>query len=586
MPPVRSFDVTLVDAVWVRIVDNFCLARNCPVLRKPPKICQINTNGLEVEMSDFNKEGYLNWLKASHAEGKIGRREFMGRAAAAGVLLTAGTMIGSSPAKAATPKKGGHMKLAMGHGSTTDTIDPAIIENGFQWTMMYAIANPLTEIAADGSLQPALAESWDVSDDATTWSFKLRKGVEFQDGKPFTSADVLANLRYHTKETSKSVAKPIMDQIAEMKADGDHEVSIKLHSGNADFAFSLSSGNLAMFPAAGEADIDWKGANGTGGYKLDTFEPGVSATFSRMPNYWKDGAAHADTIQLLAILDAAARTNALITGEVHAIDQVDLKTAERLKRVNDVHVEETTGPLHYEFTMQADQPPFNDVNVRRALKSAVDREELLSKILQGHGSIGNDHPIGPSYPYHAADLEQTAYDPDKAKWHLKQSGLSSLTVDISTSEAAFAGATDAAILFQESAKKAGITINVLREPADGYWSNVWGKKPWCLSYWGGYATPDEMYTTGYAEGAAWNTYNWVDPKFQELMKVARSQTDPAERAATYREMQRIGRDDGPTIIPMFANAVFARRSEIEHAEHVSALRAFDGRQIIERWWMA
>lgn len=538
-------------------------------------------------MPDNSRDAYLNWLAARLATGEIGRRDFLGRAAAAGIVLTAGASLPSGSAGAATPKKGGHMKLAMAHGSTSDTIDPAIIENGFQWTLMYAIANPLTEIAADGSLRPALAESWDVSDDATLWSFRLRKGVTFQDGRPFTAQDVLANLRYHTKADSKSVAKPIMAQIAEMKADGKHGVTIRLKSGNADFAVSLSSGNLAMFPAKGEADIDWQSANGTGGYKLDRFEPGVSATFSRQPTYWKDGAAHADRVDLLAIPDSAARTNALITGEVHAIDQVDLKTVKLLKTVRDVFVEETTGPLHYEFTMQTDKAPFNDVNVRRALKSAVDRTALLGKVLQGHGSLGNDHPIGPSYhPYHAADLEQTIYDPDKARWHLKQSGLTSLSVDLSTSEAAFAGATDAAILFQDAARPAGISINVIREPFDGYWSTVWGKKPWCLSYWGGYATPDEMYTTGYAEGAAWNTYNWVDPVFQALMKKARSQTDVAERTALYREMQRIGRDDGPTIIPMFANAVFARRSAIAHAEQVSALRAFDGRQIIERWWMA
>lgn len=529
---------------------------------------------------------YLEWLRSNLVQGRITRREFMGRAAAAGVAVAAANSLTMESARAANPKKGGHMKLAMGHGSTTDTIDPAIIENGFQWTMMYAIANPLTEIAANGSLKPALAESWDVSDDAKSWSFKLRKGVEFQDGRPFTAKDVLANLRYHTAEESKSVAKPIMAQISDMKADGDHAVTINLNAGNADFAFSLSSGNLAMFPATDNGGIDWQGANGTGGYKLDSFEPGVRANFTRNPNYWKDGNAHVDSAELLAVLDASARTNALITGEVHAIDQVDLKTAERLKSVPDVHVEETTGPLHYEFTMQCDKPPFDDVNVRRALKSAIDRKEILSKILQGHGSLGNDHPIGPSYPYHAADLEQTAYDPEKAKWHLKQSGLSSLSVDLSASDAAFAGAVDAAVLFQNSASKAGIELNVIRETNDGYWSNVWGKKPWCASYWGGYATPDEMYTTGYAVGAAWNTYNWVDENFQNLMRQARSQTDPAERAATYREMQRIGRDDGPTIIPMFSNAVFARRSEIAHHEEVSALRAFDGRQIIERWWMS
>ena len=537
-------------------------------------------------MGDIKSNALLTWLQSEFARGRISRREFMGRAAAFGLTATAATSLLAKPTIAATPKRGGHMKLAMGHGSTSDSLNPAIIENGFQWTAMYTIANALTEIAPDSSLKPALAESWDVSNDATTWSFKLRKGVTFHDGRPLKSGDVLANLRYHTADDSKSVAKPIMQQIETMTADGDHAITIKLTSGNADFAYSLSSGNLCIFPAKEDGGIDWESGNGTGGYHLESYEPGVRAAFSRNPNYWRSDAAFADSVELLTIADATARNSAIITGEVHAIDQVDLKTADRMSKVPGVFVEETTGPLHYEATMKCSQAPFDNVHVRRALKASINREEMLQKILLGHGVVGNDHPIGPSYPYHAKDLEQTAYDPEKAKWHLKQAGLSTLSVDLSAADAAFAGAVDAAVLYQESAKPAGIDINVVREPNDGFWSNVWGKKPWLFSYWGGYTTPDEMFTTGYAKGAAWNTYDWYDARFDQLLVAARAETDPEGRAEMYGEMQRIARDDGPTVIPLFANAVFARREEIQHADQVSALRAFDGRQIIERWWMA
>jgi peptide/nickel transport system substrate-binding protein len=529
---------------------------------------------------------YVDWLTERLTLGHISRRQFIGQAIAFGLTAAAANSLAGRAAQAATPKSGGHMKLAMGHGSTTDTIDPAIIENGFQWVMMYAIANPLTEVAPDGSLRPALAESWDVSDDAKAWSFKLRRGVEFQDGRPFTSRDVIANINYHLGDESRSVAKPIVAQIADIQADGDHEVVVTLHSGNADFPFSLTSGNLAMFPANDEGGIDWEGGNGTGGYRLTSFEPGVRAQFERNPNYWKDDAAYVDSAELLAIVDASARTNALITGAVHAIDQVDLKTALLLARTPDIFVEETTGPLHYVFPMQTKVAPFDNPHVRQALKFALDREEMLQKILKGHGAIGNDHPIGPSYRFHADDLEQNGYDPEQAKWHLQQAGLSELTVDLSTADAAFAGAVDAVALYQESARSAGININIVREADDGYWSNVWGKKPWCASYWGGYTTSDEMFTTGYATGGAWNDTQWDQENFQAIMVKARAETDEEERRNLYRELQRILRDEGGVVVPMFANAVFARRAEIEHPEQVSALRAFDGRQIIERWWMA
>ena len=128
--------------------------------------------------------------------------------------------------------------------------------------------------------------------------------------------------------------------------------------------------------------------------------------------------------------------------------------------------------------------PFKDNNVRLALKFAVDREELVEKILFGYGSVGNDHPIGRGQPFFSKDLTQRSYDPDKAKFHLKEAGLSSLDVELSVADAAYSGAVDAGALFQASAEKAGINIKLNREPNDGYWSNVWMKKPFCACYLG------------------------------------------------------------------------------------------------------
>jgi peptide/nickel transport system substrate-binding protein len=234
--------------------------------------------------------------------------------------------------------------------------------------------------------------------------------------------------------------------------------------------------------------------------------------------------------------------------------------------------------------MRTDTAPFDDIHLRMALKYAVDREELLQKILRGHGTIGNDTPIGPSYRYYASELAQTSYDPDKAKFHLKQAGLSELTVDLSAADAAFAGAVDATVLYKEHAAKAGITINVVREPNDGYWSNVWMKKPWCAVYWAGYPTEDQMLSTGYAKGASWNDTYWNHERFNKLLVEARAQLDEAKRREMYAEMQRILRDEGGAVVPMFANAVFARSGRVAHGK-VAANAAFDGRRIIERWWV-
>ena len=531
-------------------------------------------------MTDF-KSNYARWLLDQAKSGRMSRREFLGRTSAIGIALSVGTGALNS-AQAAEPRKGGHMRIGMGHGSTGDTLDPATIENGLQWVASYGVANTLVELAADGTLQPSLATGWEASADASKWTFTLRKDVTFQNGKTMTAEDVIASINYHRDEDSKSVGKPIMAPVTEVTAPDPHTVAFQLSSGNADFPSSFNEATFAIYPAK-DGSIDWQ-SGGSGPYILKDNNPGIRLLFERNPNYWKDDRAHADTIEILSVIDSTARNNALLTNAVDVIDQVNLNTLGLLSRNPAITVEEGAGPLHYVFPMRTQMAPFDNPHLRKALKYALNREEMVEKILSGHGVVGNDHPIGPSYRYHASDIEQTAYDPDKARFHMEKSGLGDITIDLSASDAAFAGAIDASALYRASAGKAGIKINVVRESNDGYWSNVWNKKPWCASYWGGYTTEDTMLTTGYAPGAAWNDTQWDHAKFNELLVAARGELDTAKRAEMYRDMQIILRDEGGVVVPMFANAVIARNDKIAHGDQ-SWVRALDGRRIMERWWM-
>lgn len=524
-------------------------------------------------------------LQDLFADGTISRRAFMGRAAALGLTTTLVSGLAGRAAKAETPKKGGTLNLAMGHGDTSDTIDPAALLSGYQWALGYAYRNTLTQVAAGGKLDPCLAESWDSSDDATAWYFNLRQGVEFHDGKPLTTDDIIASINHHRTEDTKSFIKPIAAEIEDVTADGPTKVVCKLKSGNVDFPYMLASAGFLICPAKDDGTIDWESGNGTGGYVLKNYEPGVSSYLVRNPNYWRDDRAHVDDVNFLTIHDSAARTNALLTGEIDVIDQVDLKTIARLEKQSGIQVEETSGPRHYLFAMRVGMPPFDNNDVRLALKYAMDREELLQKILQGHGRIGNDQPIGVSYAFYDPNLEQITYDPEKAKFHLKQAGLASLDVQLSAADAAFTGAVDTAVLYREQAAKAGINIEVVREPNDGYWSNVNGKKPFSASYWGGYTTESEMFATGYTPGAAWNETNFDNPAFTKLLNEAKAELDTAKRAEMLSELQRILRDEGGVIVPFFANDILARSDRVAHGE-LAADRGFDGRHIIERWWVA
>ncbi len=514
--------------------------------------------------------------------GKISRREFMGRAIALGATTALATSLATKSLQAATPKKGGTLRLGIGHGSTTDTLDPATYENLYIQTLGGAVHNKLSEVGNTGDLVPELAESWDPSPDAKVWTFKLRKGVEFHNGKTMEADDVVASFNHHRGENSKSAAKPIVDPIADIKADGKDTVVFTMESGNADFPFIVSDYHLSILPSK-DGKVDAMSGVGTGGYTLESFEPGVRTSLKRFPNYWKEGRAHFDGAELLVIVDVAARTNALTTGEIDAMDRVDLKTAHLLARNKNIKIVETSGTAHYTFAMRTDTAPFDNNDVRLALKYALDREALVKSILRGHGVVGNDHPIGQSNRFHADELPQRKYDVDKAKFHLKKAGLSNLKVDLSAADAAFAGAVDAAVLYKEHAAKAGIEINVVREPNDGYWSNVWLKKPWCAVYWGGRPTEDWMFSTAYAAGAPWNDSYWEHERFNKLLVEARAELDEVKRRAMYVEMQTIVRDEGGVVVPMFNNFVMGLSKKVQHDE-MGSNWSLDGFRSVERWW--
>lgn len=497
---------------------------------------------------------------------------------AAGLVLPAGMAMAQD-----APKKGGVFRIGIGHGSTTDGYDPGLWDQLYVQTFAAARHNYLIEIAPDGNLMPEIAESWDSADGAT-WVFKIREGVTFHSGKALTPDDVVASLNHHRGDASTSAVKPYFDPVTDIKVDGQNVV-VTLNAPNADFPYLMSDYHLPVMASA-DGKIDPTSTDGCGGYVVESYEPGVQATLNRNANYWKSDRAHFDQIVLLTILDPAARLNALMTGEVDTIDQVDPAAISLLEGRGVAKILSISGNAHYVFPMDARAAPFSDNNVRLALKYAFDRQELVDKILAGHGSVANDNPIGPANRYYFAEMEAKAYDPDKAKFHLKQAGMDKLEVTLSAANAAFSGAVDAAVLMSEKAAAAGITITVDRVPDDGYWDNVWMKKPFCASYWGGRPVEDQMFTTAYQSGASWNESFWSNETFDKLLTAARSELDDAKRREMYQEMQRIVSFEGSTIIPMYNNYVMAVSNAIATPEKVSNNWNLDGFRCVERWWFA
>jgi len=536
-------------------------------------------------MSELNHK--LEAARKLAGKGKVSRRDFVQLALAAGFTAAAANTMFVDAVRA-EPKKGGHFIQGLTGGATTDVLDPAqTLDTYMEQVSFGQLRNNLTEIGPDGQLRPELAESYH-SDDAKTWMFKLRKGVEFHNGKSFEAEDIVATFNHHRGKDAKSGAKGIVKQIVDIKADGKDTVVFTLQGPNADWPFIVSDYHLATCPANADGSMDWQSGNGTGGYKLKHFDPGGNTQVVRNPNYWKANAAYFDAIDNIFIPDVVARTNAVRSGSIYSMSNLDLKTISLLKRDTSINVFPITGNKHAVLPMFCDVKPFSDVNVRLALKYAINREEWVKKIIFEQGEIGNDSPIGPANIYRATaeEMPQRHYDPDKAKFHLKKAGMSSLKVDLSIADTAFEGAVDAAQLYEASAKDCNIEINVVREPDDGYWSNVWLKKPFIGGYWGGRPTEDWIFSQIYSKGADWNESHWDNARFNELLIKARGELDPKKRRVMYVEMQKLVRDDGGTIIPMFMAYTHAVSKKIGLPKKIANNWELDGQKNGERWWFA
>lgn len=364
-------------------------------------------------------------MKRAFARGELSRRGFIVAALGAGVAST--TVFGHvDRVQAATPKKGGRFRQALTGGGSGDTMDPAQILDSYMINVSSGmLRNNLTEIGSDGQLTGELAESWEAAPDAATWTFKLRQGVEFHNGKTLEAADVVASLNHHRGDDTDSAAKGIVSAITDIKADGKDTVVFTLSGGSADFPFLMSDYHLGICPAKDDGTIDWESGVGTGGYSLVSFDPGVRTVVKRNPNYWKEGRAHFDEVESLFVPDSNARNTGLQTGELDCITNLDLNTVSLMRQVPTIQVFETFGNKHATMPMHCNTAPFDNNDVRLALKYSIDRNEFVEKLLQGLGEVGNDHPIGPANIYRATpeELPQREYDPEKAKFHLKQAGI-------------------------------------------------------------------------------------------------------------------------------------------------------------------
>ncbi|RJG40493.1 ABC transporter substrate-binding protein [Mesorhizobium sp. DCY119] len=485
----------------------------------------------------------------------ISRRGFLHSAAALGLIVAMpGSAIGQS-----APKRGGTLSIGVEGASTGDTLDPSTFNSPYWAVVAGTVFNTLVEVhGPENELRPGLAKSWAESDGGKRWVFDLVEGATFHDGRPVTSADVIYSLKIHDAEGSRSNSRSIAAGITAMTAESPTRVIIELAEGNYFFPAMVSNYPLCIIPD-GTTQFD---GIGTGPYKISRFAAGEVIETVRHEGYFKSDAAWVDQVVILAANDPAARVSAFQSGQVQIASGLDTRTAALLKALPGKSLIRLSGSQFVGFNMRADIEPFNNPDLRMALKLAIDRQDVLARVYGGMGRIGNDTPIPPNDPLFAAGIAQNSYDPEKAAALFKKSGFSG-TLKLSTSDAATVPAVDMAALYKEHAAKAGIPIDITREPADGYWSNVWGQAPFHATVWGARPTADMILTTAYSTGSPGNDSHWSNPVFDATIAAARVEADEAKRKTLYVEAQSLLSSDGGVIIPVFGDTIEGVSNELQ-----------------------
>lgn len=376
----------------------------------------------------------------------------------------------SAAAATGTARNGGVLRVARPPASAAETLDPASSLSAYEY--LAALYNRLVKQGEDGSTQPDLATHWETSRDAMTWTFTLREGVTFHDGKNFTSSDAAYTLEHildpATKSPQAGVMSPFIDP-AGISTPGPTTLVVKLKSPNAEFVTLLMNYNCYVIPEGSGASIGKSGI-GTGPFKLASFEPAGKGVVEANPDYF-DGRPVLDSIEFSAIADVQARVGALLAQQVDLVAQtnLDFGTASSVRASSTATTATVKNAQWYVMPMLCTLAPFTDVKVRQAFKLAYQPQELMDLAIHGLGTLANNNPVPPTDPNY---LDYSVDpDPEEALALLKRAGLDPLKQVLYTSsyEPVLSPLAQA---YQGSVKDAGITVELQTAPADSYYTDV------------------------------------------------------------------------------------------------------------------
>lgn len=511
----------------------------------PSRIWRVRENGLWVDQS-------------------ISRRALLGGAAGLALAGSLAACTGGAPSPSGAsesvgaPRRGGNFRVGVTGGGSNDVMDAHFVSSRPDAARLLTAFETLLIFDDEYRLQTdGLAESVE-TDSPTQYTIRLRKGIEFHNGKTVTADDVIYSFqRIGNKELGlTNFASTATMDLANMKKMDELTVRLPLLSPDSTVPEALASYAFAIVPVGYDRfKGDPSTQVGTGAYKLKSFTPGQQSIHERNPNYWRgDGSPWFDQVTITNFSDPTAQVNALLGGQVDAMSDLPAAQIQTAEASGKKVLNSPTGgwtPL----CMAIDMPPFDDNRVRQALRLVVDRQQMIDQVASGQGRVANDlySPFDEGFN---SDLPQRGQDIDKAKSLLRQAGAEGLQVELNTSPGA-AGMVDAASVFATQAKAAGIDVRVKNVP--NYYGDDYAKLAFSVDNWGTRNYLNQVQLTSLPT-SPFNTTHWP-PKsgdgsnFESLYRQALEATDVAKRNELKHEMQKLEYEQGGYIIPYFSNQI-------------------------------
>jgi peptide/nickel transport system substrate-binding protein len=495
-------------------------------------------------------------------------RNSIGRAVAralAGLGVLAVLALPDTP-RAAEPQRGG--TLQVGFSEDAKTLDPTF---SIQWSerqVLYLVYNTLLRMGTDFSLQPELAESWDIEEDGTRIVFHLREGVTFHDGTEFNAEVVKFNLeRRMDEEVGSPQRKQLEGVVDSVEVIDAYTVAINTTEPSPPLlGFLAERPGFMVSPAAVEKYGEDFGSNpvGTGPFVFKEWSRGSRIVVERNPDYWEEGLPYLDSVVFNDVAGAVVGIQRLQTGEIDYMDSLSPQNVQLLDGVEGIRLDPITVGRWYSYQWQWQNEPFNDPTLRKAIAHAIDRDRLNEATMGGKATI-SDGPTPPSLWWFNNELEGYEYDPEKARALLEEADATGMSIKLSTP-------TDPVLrqlnqLVQEQLNAVGLEVE-LDPVAQSEWYSrvVEGAINFTPMRWTQRPDPDGLLSILFhSEGYA-NSTGYDNPEVDRLLEEARTTFDRSTREELYDKAQAIILEDLPYVPIYFSVEYAAMRDRVQGFE--------------------